>query len=132
MKDALVLKIFHSEEGRALFYEEPQVRFICKFGNLSAVEWVSEEVPGAASFINGTTKYFLILNKQVDPDAEKIRLEKELEHARGFVASIRKKLENERFVQNARPEVIENEKKKLADGMERMQGIEHSLQSYEL
>ena len=131
MKDSLVLKIFHSEEGKSLFDEEPQVRFVSKFGNLSAVEWVSEEVPGAASFINGTTKYFLLLNKQVDPVAEKTRLEKELEHARGFVASIRKKLENERFVQNARPEVIENERKKLDDGLERLKGIEQSLHSFQ-
>ena len=131
MKDALVLKIFNSEEGRALFGQDAQVRFVSKFGNLSAVEWVSEEVPGAASFISGTTKYFLVLNKKVDTGAEKIRLEKELEHAQGFVASIRKKLENERFVQNARSEVIENEKKKLADGIERMHSIEQSLQSYQ-
>ncbi|HWR33001.1 MAG TPA: hypothetical protein VN451_05730, partial [Chitinophagaceae bacterium] len=67
----------------------------------------------------------------VDAVAEKIRLEKELEHAHSFVTSIRKKLENERFVQNAKPEVIENEKKKLADGMERMQSIEQSLQSFQ-
>jgi len=94
---------------------------------LSSLEWVSTEVPQAVSFISGTTKYFLVLNKKIDAVAEKVRLEMELAHAKKFIQSIQVKLDNEKFIQNAKAEVIENEKKKLADGMERLKSLEESL-----
>ena len=127
MKEELALKIFDSEEGRALFSTESQMKFVSKFGNISDIEWVQSEVSQAVSFICGATKYFIPLNKEIDIPAETDRLEKELVYAKGFVDSIRKKLDNERFVQNAKPEVIENERRKMADGIERLQSIQESL-----
>ncbi|MBD0332207.1 MAG: hypothetical protein ICV66_06090, partial [Chitinophagaceae bacterium] len=46
---------------------------------------------------------------------------------KGFLASVEKKLNNERFVQNARPEVVEIEKKKKADAEQKIKAIEESL-----
>jgi len=127
LKEALELKIFDSTESQLLLDSTEHRDFIVKFGNLSSMEWVSAEVPQAVSFISGTTKYFLVLNKKIDAVAEKVRLEMELAHAKKFIQSIQVKLENEKFIQNAKPEVIENEKKKLADGMERLKSLEESL-----
>ena len=54
-------------------------------------------------------------------------LSKELEYLKGFLLSVDKKLSNERFVQNAKPEVVELEKKKKADAEEKIKAIEESL-----
>ncbi|MDZ4707690.1 MAG: valine--tRNA ligase [Saprospiraceae bacterium] len=127
LKEALELKIYESDESKTLFYLQEHRDFVVKFGNLVSIEWVTSEVTQAASFISGTTKYFLVLNKKIDAVAEKVRLEMELAHAKKFIQSIQVKLENEKFIQNAKPDVIENEKKKLADGLERLKNLEESL-----
>lgn len=127
LKEALDLKIYESEESKALFDLPEHRDFVLKFGNLGSMEWVNSEVAQAVSFISGTTKYFLILRKKIDPVAEKVRLELDLAHAKKFIQSIQSKLENEKFIHNAKPEVIENEKKKLADGLERLKSLEDSL-----
>jgi valyl-tRNA synthetase len=71
--------------------------------------------------------FFLHINKQIDRTSQKESLLKDLEHQRGFLASVQKKLVNERFVQNAKPEVIELEKKKMADALSRIKTIEESI-----
>lgn len=129
MKEALELKAFKSEESNEWIRDIDAVQFISKFANLSSIEQVTEELSGGASFISGTTKFFLLFDKKIDLETERKRLETELKYAQGFVESIKKKLDNEKFVQNAKLEVIENERKKLADGIERLNGIESSLKS---
>ena len=68
-----------------------------------------------------------ISNVAVDNEAQKAQLQKDLDYLRGFLASVEKKLSNERFVQNAKPEVIEAERKKQVDAMEKIKVIEESL-----
>ena len=60
-------------------------------------------------------------------DAQKRKLEEELDYFKGFLASVEKKLGNERFVQNAKPEVVDIEKKKKADAEAKIKAIEESL-----
>jgi len=80
------------------------------------------------TFIVGTEKFFLTLPAEsVDVDAERERLTKELEHQRGFIKGIEKKLSNERFVNNAPEQVVAMERKKLADGQARVAALEESL-----
>jgi valyl-tRNA synthetase len=57
----------------------------------------------------------------------KEELLKDLEYQKNFLTSVQKKLSNERFVQNAKPEVVEFEKKKQADAEARIKTIEESL-----
>ena len=52
---------------------------------------------------------------------------KDLAHQNGFLASVDKKLSNEKFVANARPEVLAMEQKKKADALARVKAIEESL-----
>jgi len=127
MKESLELKVFKSDESNEWISDTDAVQFISKFANLSSIGQVTEELSGGASFISGASKYFLLFDKKIDMEAERNRLETELKYAQGFVDSIKKKLDNEKFVQNAKAEVIENEKKKLTDGIERLNGIESSL-----
>ena len=51
----------------------------------------------------------------------------EIEYYTGFIASVEKKLSNEKFVANAKPEIIDNERKKLADGQSKLQSLQESL-----
>ena len=129
MKESVDLKIFTSDESKLLFDVASHKDFVSKFCNIGSINFVNEEVSQSASFISGTTKYFIPIEKQLNPEEEKARLGKELIYAQGFINSINKKLDNEKFVQNAKPEVIESERKKLADGIERLQNIQASLNS---
>ena len=74
-----------------------------------------------------TDKFYIEAEKELDTEALKQELEKDLAHQKGFLESVLKKLSNERFVQNAKPEVIALERKKQADALARIQTIEESL-----
>lgn len=72
-------------------------------------------------------KFFIETEKQLDTTALKAELLKDLEYQKNFRDSVLKKLGNERFVQNAKPEVVELERKKMADAEARIKNIEESL-----
>lgn len=72
-------------------------------------------------------KFFIETEKQLDTSALKAELLKDLEYQKNFRDSVMKKLSNERFVQNAKPEVVELERKKMADAEARIKNIEESL-----
>jgi len=74
-----------------------------------------------------TDKFYIESEKELDTEALTQELEKDLAHQKGFLESVLKKLSNERFVQNAKPEVIALERKKQADALARIQTIEESL-----
>ena len=85
---------------------------------------------GAYSF-SGTNMSFQVLldNSKFDVAAEKEKLNKELEYNKGFLKSVQVKLANERFVANAKPELIELEKKKQADAESKIKALEEQLKS---
>jgi len=74
-------------------------------------------------------KFFIETEKQLDTTALKAELLKDLEYQKNFRDSVLKKLSNERFVQNAKPEVVELERKKMADAEARITNIEESLRN---
>ena len=104
---------------------------IIKMANLSAINVVSEKSKGSASFLVGTTEYAVPLGNLIDLDAERKKLESELEHLQGFLTSIEKKLSNERFVQNAPAAVVEMERKKLQDTQSKIAAIRENLAALE-
>ncbi|MEL0300623.1 MAG: valine--tRNA ligase [Flavobacteriaceae bacterium] len=111
--------------------KEDQVKYhalIQKMAGVEKIHWV-EKAPQAsgASFRVDTFECFIPLAGNVDTAAEKAKLEEELKYAKGFLQSVRKKLENERFVSNAPEKVIEMERKKEADALEKISVIEKSL-----
>ena len=130
MKDKEPLKLFvqNSDTAKQIFKMEGIQEIIEKRGFISAIHFTDDEdVDGTISFVSGTDKFFLEANIQIDVAAEKEKFTKELDYTKGFVNSIEKKLSNERFVQNAPPAVVENERKKLADGQARIKMLEESL-----
>ncbi len=74
-----------------------------------------------------SSEYFVPLAGAIDLGEEISKLEKELEHQQGFLNSVRKKLSNERFVNNAPEQVVAMEKKKEADALAKIATLEESI-----
>jgi len=122
-KEALPVAV---KANSAIDYEtyEPIIK---QLGNISELSKVNDIVNGAVNFIAGTDEFYITLNIEIDVEAEKARLEKEREYLIGFLKSVNTKLSNERFMANAKPEVIENELKKKADAEARLKIVEDNL-----
>ena len=83
----------------------------------------------AVSFLVGTCKMSIPMSGFVNADEEKAKLEAELDHQRKFLAGVRGKLANEKFVAHAPEAVIANERKKEADALARIEALEASLKA---
>ena len=94
---------------------------------LSELTLSADEPANAKSFISGTDQYYVALELKIDVAAECAKFKTELEYQRGFIRSIEAKLSNERFVSSAPAPVVENERKKQADGLARIAILEESL-----
>ena len=132
MQDALEVKVEKGESANALYALSGAKGIVTKMANLAGLEFVDSEnqIEGSnISFLSGNEKYFALVEISVDVEAERERISKELEYAKGFVKSIEKKLSNERFVNNAPEAVVGKEKEKLADGLERIRILEENLAS---
>ena len=120
-REALTLEVLNANPFAA--FDAPMM----KMANLSAVNVVSEKSSGSASFLVGTTEFAVPLGNLIDLDAERKKLEGELQRLEGFLVSVEKKLSNERFVQNAPAAVVEMERKKQADAQQKITSIRETL-----
>ncbi|UCS91570.1 valine--tRNA ligase [Echinicola marina] len=121
-KEAFELSINTQNQELYLSFEA----ILKKLANLSQLGF-AEKVDGALSFVVKSDELFIPLNEQIDVEAEKENLTKELEYTKGFLNSVMKKLSNERFVSGAPAQVVENEKKKQADAEAKIKALEESL-----
>ena len=126
-RDPLSITVQESDSAQTFFAESGMREMLKKMAVLESLELSSEEPANAKSFISGTDKFYVALNQVIDVEAERKKLADELEYQRGFIRSIEGKLSNERFVSSAPAPVVENERKKLADGLARIQILEDSL-----
>lgn len=81
----------------------------------------------ALAIVCGVEKLFMTAEVEIDYEAQREKLLKDLEYQKGFLASVEKKLSNERFVSNAKPEIVELERKKQSDAREKIGLLEHTL-----
>lgn len=126
-KELLKLYVEASDTAKAMYSTEGLEAMIKKMAFLESFEACTEEPANSVDFLAQTDKYFLVINKEIDVDAEREKMEADLEYAKGFVMKLEKKLSNERFVNNAPEQVVANERKKLADNQEKIRLIEESL-----
>jgi len=98
-----------------------------KIANIYPILFTNNEVANAVSQLIQTDKIFIETGVQIDTESEKKKIQEEIEYYKGFIASVEKKLGNEKFVANAKPEIIENERKKMADGQSKLQSLQESL-----
>ena len=119
-KDALNLQIVgpHDNSMDAL---------IVKMANLSSVENVSEKDATAAGFLVGAVEYAVKMEGRINVEEEIAKMEKEIVYLQGFLKGVNAKLSNERFVANAKPEIVENERKKKADAEGKIAVLEESI-----
>ena len=95
--------------------------------NASEFNIVNEAIAGTILVAVEKDKFMIASSQTLDTTGLKTTLLKDLEHQQGFLESVMKKLGNERFVQNAKPEVVAIEQKKQADALARIKAIEESL-----
>ena len=100
-----------------------------KLGNVSKMEAVTESVEGAMTFRVQSNEYFIPISGALNIEEEVRKLTEELNYTQGFLKSVQSKLSNERFVNNAPAQVIENERNKEADALAKIETIKASLAS---
>ena len=98
-----------------------------KMANLDDIVEVKEKDSNAQTFLVGTTEYGVPIAGLIDAEAEIQKAEAEIQRLEGFKAGIEKKLQNERFVQNAPAQVVEMERKKFADAESKIQALKDSI-----
>jgi valyl-tRNA synthetase len=121
-KEALPLAVKTENQARY----ETLSGLIKKMANVSDIQYVSDKADGMSFVIKGDD-LTIDLGKNLDIEEEKAALQKDLDYILGFKKSTEAKLSNERFVQNAKPEIIEKEHQKLADAETKIKALEEAL-----
>ena len=103
---------------------------ILKLCNLTAIEQVAEKAVGSISFLVGTTEFAVPMGSLIDIEEEIQKMEAEINYLQGFLVSVMKKLGNEKFVANAKPEVVEVERKKHADAESKIASLEEAIAGF--
>ena len=104
---------------------------IIKLCNISKLVYTKNEVENSISFRVKSNNYYVPVNNNINVDEEIIKLKTELSYTEGFLNSVRKKLSNTRFVENAPEKVIQIEKDKEQDALSKIKAIKDSLTSFE-
>ena len=84
-------------------------------------------VSTSSKFIVGTTEFAIPMDAFINVEEELKKLEADLAHQQGFLKGVMAKLSNERFVANAKPEIVELERKKKSDAESRIASIEQAI-----
>ncbi|MGM9841360.1 MAG: valine--tRNA ligase [Candidatus Limisoma sp.] len=105
----------------------PAKPIVEKLANLSSIDSVAEKDGAAASFLVGTAEFAVPLADNINVEEEIKKIEADLKYYEGFLASVMKKLSNEKFVNNAPAKVIEMERKKQADAEAKIATLRESL-----
>ncbi len=100
---------------------------ITKHCNLAKFELIPAAIDGAKTFVAKNVEYYIPLGDKIDKEEELKKLNAELDYTRGFLASVEKKLSNERFVSGAPAAVVDREKQKLADAKMKIEALEKQI-----
>lgn len=121
-KDPIELSIKTTEQATFEKYEALMQKFL----NTSAINFVPDQVDHTGSLRVRTHELYIPLGK-IDVEAEREKIEKEIEYQEGFLVQVNKKLSNERFVNNAPEQVVAMERKKHADAEAKLELLRESL-----
>ncbi len=121
-KEAIELQVkINAKEDKSF---DAVIAHLC---NVSAIEYISDKPEGCFSFVVESNEYFVPFGDSIDLDAEREKLENELEYTKGFLNSVMKKLGNERFVAGAPEAVVASERKKQEDAESKIKVLEEKL-----
>ena len=119
-KEALALHIYNGDHNST--YNS----VIAKMCNLTEIV-TAEKDPTAATFMVSTTEYAVPMKDKINVEEEIAKMEEKIRYFEGFLAGVMKKLGNERFVANAKPEIVELERKKKADAESKIETLRASI-----
>ena len=100
---------------------------IKKMCNLSVLDYVIDKVINSNSFIVNQNEFFVPFGDTIDVEAEKTKLNEELNYTKGFLKTVQKKLSNERFVSSAPEQVVASERKKESDALGKIAILEEKI-----
>ena len=102
---------------------------IKKLANINELQYIIDKPSNCSAFLVDSLECFIPYGETVDKEAEKARLQKELDYTEGFLKSVMNKLNNEKFVANAKAEIIDSEKRKKADAESKIEAIRTAIAS---
>ena len=102
---------------------------VLKLGNVSKIHFKTKTDLPSFTFLIGSTEISIPLSENLDLAEEKAKTEEELKYLKGFLISVEKKLSNEKFVANAKPEIVEVERNKLKDAQDKITLLEEKLKT---
>ncbi|MCI3938545.1 valine--tRNA ligase [Chryseobacterium aahli] len=111
----------------ALNFENEAV--VKKLASISEIHFGEKTDKPSFTFLVGSTEISIPLSEKLDLEEEKKKTEEEVKYLKGFLISVDKKLSNEKFVANAKPEVVEVERKKQKDAQDKIAILEEKLKS---
>lgn len=100
---------------------------VSKLANISELKLVEDNPSGSVAFMVGRNEFYVSIGQNIDVEAEKERITKEIAYLTGFLKSVDAKLANERFVNNAKPEIVQNERNKKADAESKITSLKETL-----
>jgi valyl-tRNA synthetase len=116
----------HIQSAQNEIYKSIQ-NILAKQINAKSIAFTNSAIGSSIVVAYEKDKFYLVAEQAINTESLKENLLKDLAHQEGFLASVEKKLSNEKFVQNAKPEVLAVEQKKKADALARIQTIQESL-----
>jgi valyl-tRNA synthetase len=122
-KDAVSL--FVAAKDRSVWL--PIQELLCKQVNAKAFSFTDDAVADSIQLVIGGDKFYVKADQVLDTSIQRKELETELAYFQGFLESVEKKLSNEKFVSNAKPEVVDMERKKQADAMDKIKMLKEGL-----
>jgi valyl-tRNA synthetase len=105
----------------------PVEAILLKLANLESISFVSEPITDAQTFVVKSDQFYIPMANDEDPAVVKAESEKELTYLLGFKGSVEAKLANEKFVQNAKADLIERERQKLSDAENKIKSLQELL-----
>jgi valyl-tRNA synthetase len=124
-KDEIDIEI-EARDPRQYQLVEPILK---KQTNARSINYLVKTQTGSVAILGSESKIYIKGDKKIDTSTQKQQLQKELTYLEGFLTSVEKKLGNERFIQNAKPEIVQIERRKKADAEAKMKAIKESLEN---
>lgn len=128
MKDLIPLHAVKSDKMSRLLAIDGIQDLAVKMGNLETIHLRDDNKVGGVGFMSGTESFVFGVSLDIDVDAEIAEIETEIKRLTGFIGGIEKKLSNERFVSGAPEAVVNMERKKLADGKEKIANLQSDVE----
>lgn len=101
---------------------------LIKMAGLASAPQVDKLDGSGYAFRVRTAEYFIpIASDSINVEEELEKMTKELQHAEGFLKSVRAKLTNDRFVSSAPKEVVEKERQKETDALKKIEILKRSI-----